>query len=74
MGGDAVFGHQAGLYGVAQLALQQALLQRGRHGLAFGPELEPAHIHDVLRSNDGVSLAGRNDGLQEVGVGFRLSG
>ena len=35
--GHTVFGHQAGLKRVLELAFQQALLQCGRYRLALGP-------------------------------------
>jgi hypothetical protein len=62
VGGDAVSRAQAGLERAAELAFQQALLQRGGAGLVARPELAAKFVVDVFRSDDGARDAGFDDG------------
>jgi hypothetical protein len=67
--GDAVLGHQAGFERVAQLAVEQLALQRGRYRLVACPQLDALQVEDVARGDDALRLAGLEDGGQRVRVG-----
>ena len=67
--GDAVLRHQATFERLAQLAVEQFALQRSRHRLVAGPQLDAGDVEDVGGRDDAFGLAGLQDGGQRVRVG-----